>query len=125
MGVEKTDPNAYHASKGEFSDVSDHDDGESTQGPPRRTLQRKLKNRHIAMIRCVHFFFFSFADFSPPSSIGGVIGTGLFVGTANSLMYGGPIGLLLGYMVMGSIVYCVMVTLGEMVRFLPSCRSTT
>lgn len=104
MGVEKTDPNAYpsHASKGEFSDVSDHDDGESSQGPPRRTLQRKLKNRHIAMI-----------------SIGGVIGTGLFVGTANALMYGGPIGLLLGYMVMGSIVYCVMVTLGEMVAFLP------
>ncbi|KIK41815.1 hypothetical protein CY34DRAFT_59698, partial [Suillus luteus UH-Slu-Lm8-n1] len=65
-------------------------------------LKRKLENRHIAMI-----------------SIGGVIGTGLFVGTANSLMYGGPIGLLLGYIVMGTIVYCVMITLGEMVAFLP------
>ncbi|KAG1803965.1 amino acid permease/ SLC12A domain-containing protein [Suillus subaureus] len=92
MGAEKID-----ASNGEFSDVSDHD-GESNQPP----LQRKLKNRHIAMI-----------------SIGGVIGTGLFVGTADSLMYGGPIGLLLGYMVMGTIVYCVMITLGEMVAFLP------
>ncbi|KAG1838432.1 amino acid permease [Suillus subalutaceus] len=65
-------------------------------------LQRKLKNRHIAMI-----------------SIGGVIGTGLFVGTADSLMYGGPVGLLLGYMFMGTIVYCVMITLGEMIAFLP------
>ncbi|KAG1757380.1 amino acid permease [Suillus lakei] len=101
MGAEKTNAAAYHTSKGEFSDVSDHD-GESIQGPPQHTLQRKLKNRHIAMI-----------------SIGGVIGTGLFVGTANSLRNGGPVGLLLGYTVMGSIVYCVMVTLGEMVAFLP------
>ena len=52
------------------------------------------------------------------SSIGGVIGTGLFVGTANSLSWGGPVGLLLGYIVMGSVVYCVMVTLGEMVCLL-------
>ncbi|KAG1866248.1 amino acid permease [Suillus tomentosus] len=101
MNVEKTDPAAYHTSKGESSDASDRD-GESVQGPPRHTLQRKLKNRHVAMI-----------------SIGGVIGTGLFVGTANSLRNGGPIGLLLGYIVMGSIVYCVMITLGEMVAYLP------
>ncbi|KAG1787850.1 amino acid permease [Suillus plorans] len=105
MGAEKTDTaTAYHtssSSKGEFSDVLDHD-GESFQGPSRHTLQRKLKNRHVAMI-----------------SIGGVIGTGLFVGTADSLSYGGPIGLLLGYIVMSSIVYCVMISLGEMVAYLP------
>ncbi|KAG1801411.1 amino acid permease [Suillus plorans] len=101
MNVEKTDPTAYRTSKGESSDASDRD-GESVQGPARHTLQRKLKNRHVAMI-----------------SIGGVIGTGLFVGTANSLRNGGPIGLLLGYIVMGSIVYCVMITLGEMVAYLP------
>ncbi|KAG2117799.1 amino acid permease [Suillus discolor] len=101
MGAEKTDPTVYPTSKGESSDASDRD-GESFQGPARHTLQRKLKNRHVAMI-----------------SIGGVIGTGLFVGTANSLRNGGPIGLLLGYIVMGSIVYCVMITLGEMVAYLP------
>ncbi|KAG2368239.1 amino acid permease/ SLC12A domain-containing protein [Suillus spraguei] len=100
MGAEKTDPTAYPTSKDKFSDISDHD-AESIQAP-RHTLQRKLENRHIAMI-----------------SIGGVIGTGLFVGTADSLMYGGPIGLLLGYVVMGTIVYAVMITLGEMVAFLP------
>ncbi|KAF7331999.1 Amino acid permease [Mycena kentingensis (nom. inval.)] len=54
-------------------------------------LVRQLKNRHIAMI-----------------SIGGVIGTGLFLGTANALRHGGPIGLLLGYLAMGSITYTVM-----------------
>ncbi|KAI0078940.1 amino acid permease [Panus rudis PR-1116 ss-1] len=66
------------------------------------TLKRQLKNRHIAMI-----------------SIGGVIGTGLFLGTANSLQDGGPIGLLLGYAVVGTICYSVMVSLGEMVAYLP------
>ncbi|KAG6831278.1 hypothetical protein H0H92_011788 [Tricholoma furcatifolium] len=61
-------------------------------------LVRQLKNRHIAMI-----------------SIGGVIGTG----TATSLQEGGPVGLLLGYTVMGTICYSVMVSLGEMVAYLP------
>ncbi|TFK57378.1 amino acid permease [Heliocybe sulcata] len=65
-------------------------------------LRRQLKNRHIAMI-----------------SIGGVIGTGLFLGTANSLRYGGPVGLVLGYAVVGSICFSVMISLGEMVAYLP------
>ncbi|KAG5718598.1 Dicarboxylic amino acid permease [Termitomyces sp. T112] len=65
-------------------------------------LVRQLKNRHIAMI-----------------SIGGVIGTGLFLGTATSLKSGGPAGLLLGYIVMGTICYSVMISLGEMVAYLP------
>ncbi|CAL1705952.1 unnamed protein product [Somion occarium] len=66
------------------------------------SLQRQMKNRHIAMI-----------------SIGGVIGTGLFLGTAAGLQTGGPVGLLLAYALVGSICYAVMVTLGEMVAFLP------
>ncbi|KAJ7283503.1 amino acid permease [Mycena rebaudengoi] len=65
-------------------------------------LRRQLKNRHVAMI-----------------SIGGVIGTGLFLSTANSLRFGGPIGLLLGYMAVGTITYSVMISLGEMVAYLP------
>jgi amino acid transporter len=65
-------------------------------------LQRQLKNRHIAMI-----------------SIGGVIGTGLFLGTATALRNGGPIGLLLGYIAVGTICYSVMISLGEMIAYLP------
>ncbi|KAK7692232.1 hypothetical protein QCA50_003857 [Cerrena zonata] len=65
-------------------------------------LRREMKNRHIAMI-----------------SIGGVIGTGLFLGTAVSLQTGGPVGLLLAYATIGSICYAVMVSLGEMVSYLP------
>ena len=71
-------------------------------------LHRQLKNRHVAMIRCASFLYPPF-PFSHPSSIGGVIGTGLFVGTANSLAHGGPVGLLLGYITMGTIVLAVMV----------------
>ncbi|KAF9243944.1 amino acid permease [Melanogaster broomeanus] len=70
--------------------------------PNPRRLHRQLKNRHIAMI-----------------SIGGVIGTGLFVGTANSLANGGPVGLLLGFLTMGTITLSVMMSLGEMIAFLP------
>jgi amino acid permease len=55
-------------------------------------LIRKLKNRHVAMI-----------------SIGGVIGTGLFFGIAPSLMNGGPLGLLLGYMFIATICLAMMV----------------
>ncbi|KAJ3552067.1 hypothetical protein NM688_g4353 [Phlebia brevispora] len=65
-------------------------------------LRRTMKNRHIAMI-----------------SIGGVIGTGLFLGTASSLQAGGPVGLLLGYVVVGTICYTVMISLGEMIAYLP------
>ena len=39
----------------------------------------------------------------------GVIGTGLFLGTATALANGGPVGMLLGYMVIGSLCYTVMV----------------
>lgn len=49
-------------------------------------LKRQLKSRHLAMI-----------------SIGGVIGTGLFLGTGGALRNGGPLGLFLGYLIMGSI----------------------
>ncbi|KAI0274681.1 amino acid permease [Gloeopeniophorella convolvens] len=75
---------------------------EANSGPQHQTLKRQLKNRHVAMI-----------------SIGGVIGTGLFLSSANALRHGGPVGLLLGYTVVGSICYSVMVSLGEMVSYLP------
>ncbi|KAJ3719684.1 amino acid permease [Lentinula raphanica] len=71
--------------------------GEAGQG-----LHRQLKNRHIAMI-----------------SIGGVIGTGLFLGTANALRHGGPVGMVLGYMTVGTVCWATMISLGEMVAYLP------
>ncbi|EMD35788.1 hypothetical protein CERSUDRAFT_96012 [Gelatoporia subvermispora B] len=80
----------------------DSEEQSLSDGPPESRLKRQLENRHIAMI-----------------SIGGVIGTGLFLGTATSLQNGGPIGLLLGYSVVGSVCYAVMISLGEMIAYLP------
>ncbi|KAI5119063.1 hypothetical protein M0805_001522 [Coniferiporia weirii] len=67
-------------------------------------LQRRLKNRHVSMISIAY---------------AGVIGTGLFLGTASGLANGGPLGLLLAYTIIGSLCYSVMVSLGEMVSYLP------
>jgi amino acid transporter len=105
----------------------------ATAAQPQK-LHRQLKNRHVAMIRCVSPFYPPFSS-QYPCSIGGVIGTGLFVGTATSLANGGPVGLLLGYVIMGTIVLAVMVSrfsscgtlvysrpkvsLGEMIAYLP------
>ncbi|KAJ5634706.1 hypothetical protein N7528_002548 [Penicillium herquei] len=65
-------------------------------------LKRQLKPRHLQMI-----------------AIGGVIGTGLFLGTGTELEDGGPAGLLLGFCIMASVLYSVMVSLGEMASQFP------
>jgi amino acid permease len=52
-------------------------------------------------------------------SLGGVIGTGLFVGTGGALSNGGPLGLFMGYALMGSVCLSVMVSLGELVALFP------
>ncbi|KAE9410882.1 amino acid permease [Gymnopus androsaceus JB14] len=92
-GVEKINSNG--SADAEANAV--YQSGETGQG-----LHRQLKNRHIAMI-----------------SIGGVIGTGLFLGTGTALAHGGPVGLLLGYMTVGSVCFATMISLGEMVAYLP------
>ncbi|GAA5874492.1 hypothetical protein JCM8547_007376 [Rhodosporidiobolus lusitaniae] len=72
------------------------------EGEGKRELQRQLRSRHIAMI-----------------SLGGVIGTGLFLGSAQSLQKAGPLGLLLAFSVMGVWVWCMMISLGEMISHAP------
>ncbi|THX72535.1 dicarboxylic amino acid permease [Aureobasidium pullulans] len=82
----------------DFGTVSDVDAGFENKSD----LQRRLKPRHLQMI-----------------AIGGVIGTGLFLGTGSDLAHGGPAGLLIGYCVMASLLISVMVALGEMISHLP------
>ncbi|WP_417252053.1 amino acid permease [Castellaniella sp.] len=60
------------------------------------SLARTLKNRHIQMI-----------------ALGGAIGTGLFYGSAASIQLVGP-GIILSYLIGGSIIYLIMRMLGEM-----------
>ncbi|MFS2123729.1 amino acid permease [Pseudomonas sp. Pseusp97] len=60
-------------------------------------LTRALKSRHIFML-----------------SLGGVIGTGLFMGSGVTIGSGGPMGAILAYLVAGLLMYLVMVCLGEL-----------
>lgn len=66
------------------------------------SLKRGLKARHLTMI-----------------SIGGSIGTGLFLASGASISEAGPGGALLAYCLIGLMVYFLMTSLGEMATYLP------
>lgn len=62
----------------------------------KQDLQRGLKNRHVQLI-----------------SIGGAIGTGLFLGSGKSIQLAGP-SILLAYAIMGGVCFLIMRALGEL-----------
>lgn len=65
-------------------------------------LRREMKSRHLFMI-----------------SLGGVIGTGLFIGSGYAIGEAGPIGTILAYLVGGILMYLAMVCLGELSVIMP------
>ncbi|MCG3411948.1 amino acid permease [Staphylococcus massiliensis] len=65
-------------------------------------VQRGLKDRHVSMI-----------------AIGGCIGTGLFMTSGGAIHDAGPLGALLGYAIIGIMVFFLMTSLGEMATYLP------
>ncbi|KAI9493285.1 amino acid permease/ SLC12A domain-containing protein [Zychaea mexicana] len=69
-------------------------------------LRRGLKARHIQMI-----------------ALGGTIGTGLFLASGRAISNGGPGGALVAYAVLGILVYCVMMSMGEMAAYIPVAGS--
>jgi amino acid transporter len=71
-------------------------------------VKRALKPRHVSMI-----------------ALGGTIGTGLFINLGEPISLAGPVGALIAYLFMGSIVYSVTQSLGEMATFIPVTSSFT
>ncbi|WCN37636.1 amino acid permease [Aneurinibacillus uraniidurans] len=69
-------------------------------------LQRTMKSRHLFMI-----------------SIGGVIGTGLFLGAGYTINQAGPGGAVLAYIAGGFLMYLVMLCLGELAVAMPVAGS--
>lgn len=69
-------------------------------------LNRSLSPRQVQMI-----------------AIAGIIGTGLFMGTAKSLATAGPASMLISYIIVGIVVYLIMQCLGEMSTYLPIAGS--
>ncbi|KAJ3032004.1 UNVERIFIED_CONTAM: hypothetical protein HDU68_009105 [Siphonaria sp. JEL0065] len=65
-------------------------------------LHRGLKARHLIMM-----------------SVGGTIGTGLFVASGLSIANAGPGGALAAYSLVGLMVFCVLTSLGEMAALIP------
>lgn len=65
-------------------------------------LKRAMKSRHLFMI-----------------SLGGIIGTGLFLGSGYAIGEAGPLGAILAYLVGGLLMYLAMVCLGELSVVMP------
>lgn len=66
-------------------------------------LQRQLSGRHLNFI-----------------AIGGTIGTGFFLGSGTALLKAGPVGCLLAYIFIATMLWSVMVCLSEMATFIPT-----
>jgi len=71
----------------------------------------------VDLISCTHI------DLSNLARVLGTIGTGLFLGTGNSLAKGGPASMLISYAIVGVIVFMTMLSLGEMAAFAPVAGS--
>jgi amino acid transporter len=71
-------------------------------------LHRGMSSRHLVFI-----------------ALGGAVGTGLFLGSGTALNKAGPVGCLIGYLFVATLLYSVMTSLGEMATFIPVAGSFT
>ncbi|PWN35891.1 putative GAP1-amino acid transport protein [Meira miltonrushii] len=76
--------------------------GRQTTPGSKTALKRRLGSRHMQMI-----------------AFGGSIGTGLFIGSGGVLSSGGPGFLMIDFILVGIMLYCVVMSLGEMAAVLP------
>jgi len=74
--------------------------------PEKSGLKRDMKSRHLMMI-----------------SIGGTIGTGLFMGSGQVISQAGPLGAILAYLFGGFVMYLALLCLGELAVAMPVAGS--
>lgn len=101
-------PQEYPVNVNAYDDVDYEKYGASRESNPLPELKRKLKSRHLQMI-----------------AIGGTIGTGLFIGSGSAIANAGPVGALIAFIFVGTIVYSVMTALGEIATYIPIPGSFT
>ncbi|KAE8375891.1 amino acid permease/ SLC12A domain-containing protein [Aspergillus bertholletiae] len=94
--VHATDPSS------DLKDLDCEKHGATRESNPVPDLKRQLKSRHLQMI-----------------AIGGTIGTGLFISSGTAISTAGPVGALIAYLFVGTIVFSVMQALGEIASYLP------
>ncbi|CAI8499116.1 unnamed protein product [Hanseniaspora opuntiae] len=92
----------------EQENLSDHESQVTLPKQQETQVKRALKSRHLQMI-----------------ALGGTLGTGLFVGSGSALANSGPVGCLIAYVFMASIVLCICQALGEMSTFIPVSSALT
>ncbi|KAK9423135.1 putative Amino acid permease/ SLC12A domain-containing protein [Seiridium unicorne] len=93
--------------KNDSTDNSLHDAKQDIEAADTQ-LKRGLQSHHLQFL-----------------AIGGTIGTGLFLGSGTALATAGPVGSLIAFIFVGTVVYSVMVSLGEMASFIPVPGSFT
>lgn len=102
MGKDEIDPAAR------LSDAGVEPEKHSLHDASTHELDRGFSSRHLLFL-----------------SIGGAVGTGLFIGAGSALATAGPVSCLLAYLFIGTIMYAVMVSLGEMATYMPVPGSFT
>jgi amino acid transporter len=94
--------------KSEKSVPHSSSDVEKQSKAPEDQLQRKLSGRHLQFV-----------------AIGGTVGTGVFIASGGSIATAGPVGALLAYVFVGTLVHAVMQSLAEMATALPVAGAFT
>lgn len=101
------DQGSIHSDHSRSSNLSSHEK-DNNDNLNQGKVKRGLKPRHVSMI-----------------ALGGTIGTGLFVGTGSALSSAGPLGTLISYIFMATVVYSLAQSLGEMATYIPVTGSFT
>ncbi|CAI4863570.1 CQS_1a_G0057220.mRNA.1.CDS.1 [Saccharomyces cerevisiae] len=78
-------------------------DADSSSFDVNTGVRRALKDRHVSLL-----------------ALGGIIGPGCLIGAGNALHEGGPLALLLGFVIIGVVAFAVMESIGEIITLYPS-----